>query len=137
MKNKISLIGLILYIVLYIILLFTNSYLININIYLASCLVNNMDKINGVAEYIYEIECFLFYIGLSIFITILCIERNNSIKYIIIFSILFSLVIDVFALIVKSYIATVSLINSIVIIVSSMLGVLIELLIKIKQVRRE
>ena len=80
MKNKISLIGLILYIVLYIILLFTNSYLININIYLASCLVNNMDKINGVAEYIYEIECFLFYIGLSIFITILCIERNNSIN---------------------------------------------------------
>lgn len=137
MKNKVSLIGLILYIVLYVILLFTNTYLMNINIYLASCIVKNTDKISVVAEYIYEIECFLFYTGLSIFITILCIERNNNIKYIIIFSILFSLVIDVFALIVKSYIVNVSLINSIVIIVSSMLGVLIELLIKIKQVRRE
>lgn len=137
MKNKITLIGLIIYIIVFIILLCTNTYLMNINMYLASLIVKDTDKISFVTEFIYEIECFLFYLGFSVFITIMSIENNSKIKYIIIFSILFSLVVDIIALIIKSYINNISLVNTLVIIGSSILGVIIELLIKIKQVRSE
>lgn len=137
MKNKITLISFILYIVLFIIFLFTNTYITNMNIYIASLFTSNTDKINTIKEIIYEIECGFFYLGLSILITILAIEKNNTIKYIILFSVLFSLLICVVALIIKSYISNISLINGIIILSSSLLGVGLELIIKIKQVRSE
>lgn len=137
MKNKITFVGFILYMVSFAIFLFVNTYITNINIYLASLISSNTDKITTIAEIIYEIECGLFYLGMGIFITIMTIEKNDTIKYIIIFSILFSLLVCVVAFIVKSYVSNISLINCIVIILSSLVGVMIELLIKIKQVRSE
>lgn len=137
MKNKFLYVILILYLVLYMICLFSYDYITNINIAIANLLSSNMERVQTLYHVFYEIECAIFYVGLGIVVTITSIEFNDKIKYIVLFSFLISLLLCVIALVIKSYKNNLNLIDSIIIFISIIIGVIIELLVKIKQVRNE
>lgn len=137
MKNKLSLVFLILYSILYIILLASPEFVKNINLQLASIFSSNIDTINTIYNVLYIVEIFVFYGGFSILITLKVIELNDSMKYIILFSILFSLLICVIAMMIKTYVSSIDFINTLVMITSSLLGVGIEIVVTIFQARKE
>lgn len=137
MKNKFCLIVLSLYIIILLLLSFETSFLAEINLSIVSLFIkegNNYILWNNI---LYYIELFIFYFSLSVIITIVCIEYFESLKYIIIYSILLNLLIMIISSLIKSYYITLDYYSILIIIISIVLGILFEFLIKISQVRRE
>lgn len=137
MKNKFCLIVLSLYIIILLLLSFETSFLAELNLSIVSLFIKEGNNYTLWNNILYYIELFIFYFSLSVIITIVCIEYFESLKYIIIYSILLNLLIMIISSLIKSYYITLDYYSILVIIISIVLGILFEFLIKISQVRRE
>ncbi len=137
MKNKLSLVFLILYSVVYIILLASFEFLNNVNLQIASIFSSNIDSINTIYNIIRIVEIIIFYGGFSIVITLNVITINDTLKYIILFSVLLSLLVCVVAMIIKSYIRSINYMDTAVMVISSLLGVGITIVVTILQARKD
>ena len=82
-------------------------------------------------------ELVIMYCGLGIIFTLVCIDSFPNFKYILIYSILLSILGIIIVLLIKSFYLSINFIDVIVMLSSAFLGILIEMLIKIKQVRGE
>lgn len=137
MKNKFCLIVLSLYIIILLLLSFETSFLAELNLSIVSLFIKEGNNYTLWNNILYYIELFIFYFSLSVIITIVCIEYFESLKYIIIYSILLNLLIMIISSLIKSYYITLDYYSILIIIISIVLGILFEFLIKISQVRRE
>lgn len=137
MKNKLSLVFLILYSVVYIILLASLEFLNNVNLQIASIFSSNIDSINTIYNVIRIVEIIIFYGGFSIVITLNVITINDTLKYIILFSVLLSLLVCVVAMIIKTYISSINYMDTAVMVISSLTGVGITIVVTILQARKD
>ncbi len=133
MKNRLSLIILILYTILLIIFSFNNEFIDNINLSVVSLLsLNDPNKVFNILEYIEKI---LFFMGYGICTTIVCIEYFDAFKYIVIYSILLSIFAIIINLLIKSFYMTIELSGFITMLIGVIAGIIIEMLVKIKQIK--
>lgn len=133
MKNKISLIILSLYTLIIIILAFNMQFINDINIALAGYI--SKSNVNLVYNILHYMEIVIFYMGYSILLTIVCIEYFTDFKYILIYSIILNILMVVIVMLIKSFKIEINIYDLITMIVSVVLGIIIELVIKIKQIR--
>lgn len=133
MKNKFSIIILILYSLLLIIFAFNTEYINNVNLSIVNMLsVNNPITILNIIKYF---ELAIFYIGFGICLTLVCIEYISTFKYIVIYSVLFSVLSIVLVSVIKSFYIRIDFYNFIISLLCAILGVIIEIFVKIKQIR--
>lgn len=133
MKNKFSVVILILYSLLLMIFAFNTEYINNVNLSIVNMLsVNNPIVILNIIKYL---ELAIFYIGYGISLTLVCIEYISTFKYIVIYSTLFSILSVIIVLLIKSFYIRIDFYNFIISLFCVILGVIMEILVKIKQIR--
>lgn len=133
MKNKFSIIILILYSLLLMIFAFNTEYINNVNLSIVNMLsVNNPITILNIIKYL---ELAIFYIGYGVCLTLVCIEYISTFKYIVIYSVLFSVLSIVLVSVIKSFYIRIDFYNFIISLLCVILGVIIEIFVKIKQIR--
>lgn len=133
MKNKFCVIVLILYSLLLIIFAFNTTFINNVNLSIINMLsLKNPIIVLNAIKYI---ELVVFYIGYGICITLVCIEHISKFKYIVIYSILLSVLSVILVLVIKSFYVRVDFYNFIISLLCAIIGVIVELFVKIKQIR--
>ncbi len=133
MKNKLSTIILILYVLVLIILSFNADFVKNVNVSIISLL--KIDNPTTAYHTITYIETAIFYIGLGICVTLVCIEYFKTFKYILIYSVILSLSLVILDILIKSFYQEINFVNFIVALFSVLLGVAIQIFVKIKQIK--
>lgn len=135
MKNKLSLVIISLYVLLIILFSFSFNIINDINIAIASNITK--ENVNLIINILHYFELFVFYGGFGICITIVCIDYFDNIRYIIVYSILLGLLMVIISMLIKSFYISIDVIDVLVMFLSVILGFVIELLVKIKQIRGE
>jgi len=131
MKSRINVIIYILYTLILLILSFNYDFINNINLAIS----NNFENYNLIYNILKYVEVIIIYIGYGICTTLFCIDVFNEIKYIVIYSILLSVLIVIIDLVVKSYIGDYQIYIFISSIICVIIGVVIQLLVKVNQVK--
>lgn len=134
-KNKFNIFAIVLYVLVLVILSFISKYIINMNLSIASFMSKDIDTINLIADILKYVELFIFYVGLGIMVTIVCIDYLDTFKSIVFYSIICCLFLAVLATTIKSFFIDLDFIAVIDTFVSVLIGFGIEILIKIKQIR--
>lgn len=137
MKNKFILVVLSLYTLFILMFSFKTDFLENVNSSIANIFVKNIGDFKIVYDIIHYTELFIFYFGFSICVTIACIEYLDQFKYILIYSIILSLLVVVISTAIKSFYVSIDLLSILTILISVFIGIGLEILIKIKQSRGE
>lgn len=133
MKSKFSLIILILYSLLLIIFAFNVDYIKNINLTIMNSLsCSSPTLLYNIIKYT---EIIIFYIGYGICITLACIDNIIKFKYILIYSFLLSVLGVIISVVIKSFITSVDFNAFIISLLCVILGVCIEMGVKIKQIK--
>ncbi len=135
MKNKFSIVILMLYSVLLIIFAFNTNKVNEVTLSLAAMISNN--SYNLIYDILHYSELIIFYGGFSIVLTIVCIEYFNTFKYILIYSILLNMLSVVIVLIIKTFTSNFNYYDLLVTLITVLVGVGLEILIKIKQIKGE
>lgn len=133
MKNKINLIAYILYSLILLILSFNYQIIININIAISSNF-NNYGLVYSLLQYM---EIIIFFIGYGITVTLFCIDIFNEFKYILIYSVVLSIFAVVIDWIIKRNVRGYEIFIFITSFICVIIGVVIQILFKIKQVKGE
>lgn len=133
MKNRLSTIILILYVLILIILSFNTDFVKNVNV----SIINSLKIDNPTTAYhiLTYIETSIFYVGLGICVTLVCIEYFSTFKYILIYSIVLSLSLVILDILIKSFYQEINFISFIVSLISVLLGVAIQIFVKTKQIK--
>lgn len=131
MKSKINIIIYMVYTLVLLILSFNYDFINNINLALS----NNFENYNLVYNILKYTEIIIVYVGYGICVTLFCIDMFNEFKYILIYSILLSILIVIIDLMIKSFIGDYQINIFISSIICVIIGVAIEILVKIKQVK--
>lgn len=135
MKNKFSIVILILYSVLLIILSINSDKVNGFTLSLAAMISkNNYYLIYDILHYT---ELVIFYGGFAITITVVCIEYFDTFKYILIYSVLLNMFAIVIVLVIKSFTKDFNYIDLLVSIIIVLLGIGLEILVKIRQIKGE
>lgn len=137
MKNKKSYIVLAVYIIILVIFAFNNKFINDVNISIVGLIFKENKNFDALINVLWYTELVIMYCGLGIIFTLVCIDSFPNFKYILIYSILLSILGIIIALLIKSFYLSINFIDVIVMLSSAFLGILIEMLIKIKQVRGE
>lgn len=137
MKNKKSYIVLAVYIILLVIFAFNNKFINDVNISIVGLIFKKNKNFDVLINVLWYTELIIMYCGLGIIFTLVCIDSFPNFKYILIYSILLSILGIIIVLLIKSFYLSINFIDVIVMLSSAFLGILIEMLIKIKQVRGE
>lgn len=137
MKNKKSYIVLAVYIIILIIFAFNNKFINDVNISIVGLIFKENKNFDVLINVLWYTELVIMYCGLGIIFTLVCIDSFPRFKYILIYSILLSILGIIIVLLIKSFYLSINFIDVIVMLSSAFLGILIEMLIKIKQVRGE
>lgn len=137
MKNKKSYIVLAVYIIILVIFAFNNKFINDVNISIVGLIFKENKNFNALINVLWYTELVIMYCGLGIIFTLVCIDSFPNFKYILIYSILLSILGIIIVLLIKSFYLSINFIDIIVMLSSAFLGILIEMLIKIKQVRGE
>lgn len=137
MKNKKSYIVLAVYIILLVIFAFNNKFINDVNISIVGLIFKKNKNFDVLINVLWYTELVIMYCGLGIIFTLVCIDSFPNFKYILIYSILLSILGIIIVLLIKSFYLSINFIDVIVMLSSAFLGILIEMLIKIKQVRGE
>ena len=133
MKNKLGSVILLLYTLLMFIFAFNNKMISDIILAISANISNN--NVTDVYNIIYYIFIFIVYFGYAIILTIKCIEYLNSFKYILIYSILLTILLIILVSLVKSFYITINYIDLIISFISVFLGIGFEIIVKIKQIK--
>lgn len=137
MKNKKSYIVLAVYIIILVIFAFNNKFINDVNISIVGLIFKKNKNFDVLINVLWYTELVIMYCGLGIIFTLVCIDSFPNFKYILIYSILLSILGIIIVLLIKSFYLSINFIDVIVMLSSAFLGILIEMLIKIKQVRGE
>lgn len=137
MKNKKSYIVLAVYIIILVIFAFNNKFINDVNISIVGLIFKENKNFDALISVLWYTELVIMYCGLGIIFTLVCIDSFPNFKYILIYSILLSILGIIIVLLIKSFYLSINFIDVIVMLSSAFLGILIEMLIKIKQVRGE
>lgn len=137
MKNKKSYIVLAVYIIILVIFAFNNKFINDVNISIVGLIFKENKNLDALINVLWYTELVIMYCGLGIIFTLVCIDSFPNFKYILIYSILLSILGIIIVLLIKSFYLSINFIDVIVMLSSAFLGILIEMLIKIKQVRGE
>lgn len=137
MKNKKSYIVLAVYIIILVIFAFNNKFINDVNISIVGLIFKENKNFDVLINVLWYTELVIMYCGLGIIFTLVCIDSFPSFKYILIYSILLSILGIIIVLLIKSFYLSINFIDVIVMLSSAFLGILIEMIIKIKQVRGE
>lgn len=137
MKNKKSYIVLAVYIIILVIFAFNNKFINDVNISIVGLIFKKNKNFDVLINVLWYTELIIMYCGLGIIFTLVCIDSFPNFKYILIYSILLSILGIIIVLLIKSFYLSINFIDVIVMLSSAFLGILIEMLIKIKQVRGE
>lgn len=137
MKNKKSYIVLAVYIIILVIFAFNNKFINDVNISIVGLIFKENKNFDVLINVLWYTELVIMYCGLGIIFTLVCIDSFPNFKYILIYSILLSILGIIIVLLIKSFYLSINFIDVIVMLSSAFLGILIEMLIKIKQVRGE
>lgn len=137
MKNKKSYIVLAVYIIILVIFAFNNKFINDVNISIVGLIFKENKNFDALINVLWYTELVIMYCGLGIIFTLVCIDSFPNFKYILIYSILLSILGIIIVLLIKSFYLSINFIDVIVMLSSAFLGILIEMLIKIKQVRGE
>ena len=137
MKNKKSYIVLAVYIIILVIFAFNNKFINDVNISIVGLIFKKNKNLDVLINVLWYTELIIMYCGLGIIFTLVCIDSFPNFKYILIYSILLSILGIIIVLLIKSFYLSINFIDVIVMLSSAFLGILIEMLIKIKQVRGE
>lgn len=137
MKNKKSYIVLAVYIIILVIFAFNNKFINDVNISIVGLIFKKNKNFDVLINVLWYTELVIMYCGLGIIFTLVCIDSFQNFKYILIYSILLSILGIIIVLLIKSFYLSINFIDVIVMLSSAFLGILIEMLIKIKQVRGE
>lgn len=137
MKNKKSYIVLAVYIIILVIFAFNNKFINDVNISIVGLIFKENKNFDALINVLWYTELVIMYCGLGIIFTLVCIDSFPNFKYILIYSILLSILGIIIVLLIKSFYLSINFIDVIVMLSSVFLGILIEMLIKIKQVRGE
>ena len=137
MKNKKSYIVLAVYIIILVIFAFNNKFINDVNISIVGLIFKENKNFDALINVLWYTELVIMYCGLGIIFTLVCIDSFPNFKYILIYSILLSILGIIIVLLIKSFYLSINFIDVIVMSSSAFLGILIEMLIKIKQVRGE
>ena len=133
MRSRISIIAYILYSLILLILSFNYEYINNINIAISGNF-NNYTLIYNILKYI---EIIIFFIGYGVTVTLFCIDLFTEFKYILIYSILLSIFGVVIDWIIKRNIIDYQIFIFITSFICVIIGVVIQIVFKIKQVKGE
>lgn len=131
MKSKINIIIYMVYTLVLLILSFNYDFINNINLALS----NTFENYNLVYNILKYTEIIIVYVGYGICVTLFCIDMFNEFKYILIYSILLSILTVIIDLMIKSFIGDYQINIFISSIICVIIGVAIEILVKIKQVK--
>lgn len=131
MKSKINVIIYMVYTIVLLILSFNYNFINNINLAIS----NNFDNYNLIYNVLKYTEIIIFNVGYGICVTLFCIDMFNEFKYILIYSILLSTLAVIIDLMIKSFIGDYQINIFISSIICVIIGVVIEILVKIKQVK--
>lgn len=136
MKNKFGSIILSLYVLLIIIFSFNPTFIDNVNLSIVNIFTNNVNKFNIIYDIIHYVELFIFYLGFSVCVTVVCIDNFDQFKYILIYSIILSLLVAIISMTIKSFYVSIHFFDILTILISIIIGISIEIIFKIKQNRR-
>ena len=131
MKSRINIIIYMVYTLVLLILSFNYDFINNINLALS----NTFENYNLVYNILKYTEIIIVYVGYGICVTLFCIDMFNEFKYILIYSILLSILTVIIDLMIKSFIGDYQINIFISSIICVIIGVAIEILVKIKQVK--
>lgn len=133
MKNKLSTVILLLYSLLIVIFAFNNKMINDIVLSLASII--STDKVNEWYNIVLYLFNFIIYLGYSITLTIVCIEYFKTFKYILIYSIVLNIFVIILVTLIKSFYISINYIAILISLISVLLGISIQILVKIKQIK--
>lgn len=135
MKNKFSLIIICLYTLILILLAFSNEFIESLN----WSIISKFSLDNPLVGYkiLKYTETGILYICYGILMMLFCIDFFDKFKYILLYSILLSLLLVIINVLIKSFYMDIDFLNSLIAIISVLLGIGIELLVKLKQIRGE
>lgn len=133
MKSKLNVIVYILYSLILLILSFNYDFVNNVNLAIS----NNFNNFTLAYNILKYLEIIIFYIGYGIVITLFCIDMFNEFKYILIYSILLGVLAVIIDLLIKSFITNYQIYIFITSLVCVIIGIVIQIMVKIKQVKGE
>jgi len=133
MKSKLSTVILLLYTLLIIIFAFNNKMIDDIVLGLASKIsIDNVNVWYNIILYTFNV---ILYLGYSITLTITCIEYFKTFRYIIIYSVILNILVIILVTLIKSFYMSINYIEVLIILISVLLGISIQILVKIKQIK--
>lgn len=133
MKSKINIIIYMLYSVILLILSFNYEFINNINLAIS----NNFENFNIIFKVLTFTEIIIFFVGYGICTTLFCIDLFDDFKYIVIYSLLLSVLAVIIDLLIKSYIGTYQIYIFITSLICVIIGIVIQLIVKVNQVKGE
>ena len=101
MKNKKSYIVLAVYIILLVIFAFNNKFINDVNISIVGLIFKKNKNFDVLINVLWYTELVIMYCGLGIIFTLVCIDSFPNFKYILIYSILLSILGIIIVLLIK------------------------------------
>ena len=133
MKNRLSSVILLLFSVLMIIFACSDKVIHDITLYI--CVEISAENSNLWYNILYYAFIFIIFLGYAITLTIVCIEYFNEFRYILRYSILLNMLLVIIVTLIKSFYVTIDYIEVSISFIAILLGVFIQIMVKIKQIK--